>query len=321
MATIETAWRSARAELSGVPPLVVRGWVQEGLNKLCDKRNWSFLRTEAQIVINPSRTITINVTQGSTTVTAAASTFLSSDVGRQIRGASAPALGTIPIYTIITVAGGGASATLDIAWGDISATGVLMMVYDGYFTVPANFRYFLVVLDRYYLRTIPFWLSEDELAVADPGRVFSDQGPRYLVSQDYAPAGLPNAGQPRYEYWPAPATNRVYPFLYIRAADQLADNANLPGVLSTRPDLFKTYCLYRAALWPGTGDQKNPSYNLSAANAYKAEWEAELQSLSLIDDAQYPEDLLTVHWMRRQGAIAPTATLLRQTDATINDYF
>src|SRR5204863_9824655 len=210
--------------------------------------------------------------------------------------------------------------TLDLPYSRDSNPAATAQIIDAYTTLPTDFRRFIVIYDTYYLRTIPFWLSEDQIAIADPGRIISDTGPRYLVARKYSSATA-TLGQVQYEYWPHPTSQRSYPFLYYKSVPKLNDADTLPGVWSTRADLLKAYGRYRAARWPGTGDQKNPGYSVSDATFFKSEWEDELNRLVLRDDDEYPQQYMTIHWMRRFGAIAPTASLLRQTDATINDYF
>lgn len=321
--TFEAVWRRARLEMPVVPALLVRSWAQEAYSKICDRWGWSFLRAEANLYVRASRTITATLTQFSSTILGTGQ-FVATDQGRQIRPIATTQTafsGTLrtPIYTIISVDPSFNLATLDRPYTEDTATGSVT-IQDIYTTLPVDFRRFLVIYDRYYLRVLPFWLSEDQIAIADPGRTVSDVGPRYLIAQKYSPA-LNTLGQVRYEYWPAPTAERSYPYLYIRRADQLADNAVLPGVLSERSDLMRTYCLMRGAGWPGTSDERNPYYDLANKRALNQEFETDLEHLTLVDDNEYPQQLMTIQWARRMGAIAPTATLLRQTDATINDYY
>ena len=310
--TFEDVWRKARLELPAVPPLLLRSWAQDGYARLCDTWGWAFLRSEGTLVTAASRSVTASFTFGSASVTSAAA-FLSTDAGRQIR------VGRLPVYTIISVTST-SLLTLDRAYTEVDAANTTATIQDCYATMPADFRRFLAVYDRYYQRIIPFWLSEDQLAVADPGRLISDQGPRYLVAQKYSPATA-TAGQVRYEYWPAPTAVRSYPYLYIRKAEQLADTDPLPGVVSERADLLRTYVLGRGARWAGTVDQRNPAYDLKNAMLLQNEWDMEMQKLELADDNEYPQQLLQVDWAKRMGVMTGTASLLRQTDATINDYY
>lgn len=309
--TFEQVWRRAKLEMPAVPPLLVRGWAQEAYTKLCDSWGWSFLRTESALVVNAARTVTVTFTQGSATITSAG-LFLAADAGRQIR------VTRIPIYTIASVTNAN-TAIIDRAYTEDNSTSAAT-IQDCYTTMPADFRRFLVVYDRYFQRIIPFWFSEDQLAVADPGRLISDQGPRYLVARKYSTATA-TLGQVQYEYWPAPISFRTYPYLYIRRAEQLTDADVLPGVLSERADLLKTYCLSRGAMWPGTTDAKNPFFSPPTAQMLRMEWDGELQRLQNVDDSEYPQQLMQIDWARRLGAVTGTAAILRQTDATVDDYY
>lgn len=317
-ASFESVWRAARAEMPLVPALVTRNWAQEALNVATDFWGWAFLRTEGILAIKAARTLTVGVIAGSATVTSAAA-FVATDAGRQLRLSTATASQGLPLYTIVSVTDP-STIVLDQAFVGDTAASTTASILDAYVTMAADFKRFLIIYDPYYQRTIPFWLSEDEIGLADPGRVSSDSGPRYLVSQKYSPATA-TLGQVRYEFWPSPTSVRNYPYLYIKSAPQLADASALPGVFGQRPDLLKTYIQWQGALWPGTPDQKNPAYSPAVAQLRMQEWNSKLQTLSLRDDEEYPQQYATVQWARRHGAIAPTASLLRQTDATINDYF
>ena len=309
--TFESVWRLSRLEYPAVPPLLMRSWAQEAYSKLCDSWGWAFLRTESTLVTLASRSLTVTFTPGSTAVTSAA-LFVSTDAGRQIR------VGRLPIYTIISVTSA-SLVVLDRAYTETD-TAVSATIQDCYTTMPADFRRFLVIYDRYYQRIIPFWLSEDQLAVADPGRRISDTGPRYLIARKYSPATA-TLGQVQYEYWPAPTAVKTYPYLYIRKADTLNDSDVLPGVLSERADLFRLYLATRCTAWAGTVDQRNLAYDLNASRGFKSEWDVEMQKLELADDNEYPQQLSQVDWAKRMGEITATASLLRQTDATIEDYY
>lgn len=309
--TFESVWRVVKTEAPVVPTLLLRQWAQEGFSRLCEDWGWAFLRTEGTITVQAARTVSVTFVQGSTTITSAAG-FLSTDAGRQLR------VTRLPIYTIDTVVNA-STATLTSAYTEAGATSDAT-IFDGYFICPANFRRFLVILDRYYMRVIPFWMTEDDVAVADPGRYFSDTGPRYLVSADYSPA-TDTLGRVRYEFWPSPTSFRTYPYLYIRRPDQLADTSLLPGVLSERGELLRLYVRAQAAGWPGTADQQNPYYDLASKMALLKEWEIERGKLENNDDNEYPQQLMLIHWERRVGGIAPVSQLLRATDATLNDYY
>jgi hypothetical protein len=308
--TFADIWRRAHLELPAVPPLLVRSWAQEAFTQVCDHWDWAFLRGEGTISIQAARTVTTTFTQGSKAITSTAG-FLSTDAGRQIR------VTRLPVYTIDTVTDASNAVLSEVYTEDSGAASAT--IQDCYATMPADFRMFLVVFDRYYQRVIPFWLTQDDIATSDPGHLISDTGPRYLVARAYSTATA-TVGQVQYEYWPAPTSVRTYPYLYVKGAQVLNDTDVLPGVFARRADVFKTYIRYQAAQWPGTTDLKNPAFSLAAAQLLSQQWEAAKQRLTLIDDNEYPQQLSVVNWARRIGAIAPTASLLRQTDATVADY-
>lgn len=309
--TFEQVWKPARLNFSNVPALLVRDWAQDAFLAACDIRGWSFLRAESSLNTLASRSLTATFTQNSTALTSAA-LFVASDAGRQIK------VDTYPFYTIASVTDA-SNAILDMPY---AATGgaLTATILDAYAVCPADFGRFVLVLDTTYQRPIPFWLSQDALAVSDPIRRTTDNNARYLVANSFSTATA-TLGQVRYEYWPAVTAARQYPFLYIKKVARFADTTALPGVFSNRADLLKLGTRVQAAQWPGTVDQKNPYYNLVLADRLQKEYEFKLAQLSNADDNQYPEDLWQIDWAVRYGGLAPTTQLLRQTDATINDYY
>lgn len=258
-----------------------------------------------------SRSLTVTFIQGSTTITSAAG-FVASDAGRQIRTTD------YPVYTIASVT----TDSIAVLDQSFAATGgaILSTILSAYVVAPADFRRFLVIADPYNKRILPYWISQDDLAIADPGRTSGDSGPRYIISQGVSTA-IATLGQVRYEAWPYPSSARQYPFLYYKQAPRFADSDPLPGVFANRADLLTLGAEIEAAEWPGTIEQKNPYYNLGLADRKQTDWNIELQRLSLADDNQFPEDLIAVNWARRYGIMDTTTTVLRSTDATLADYY
>ena len=311
--TFEQTYRRALARMPNVPALVVRDWVQDAFTRLCERRGggWAFLRTPAFISTLASRSLTVTFTQNSTTVTSAA-LFLTTDAGRQIRIAGQP------IYTIASVTNVN-TALLDQPYA--AANGAqTVTISDIYTVMPADFKRFLIIADPYNQRPIPFWFTQDQIAVGDIGRESSDSGPRYLLANSYSTATA-TLGQVRYEMWPSPSSARQFPYVYYKEAPRFSEATVLPGVLRTRGDLLVLGAQLEAAQWPGTRDQKNPYYDLALARQLEARWERDLQLVELADDNQYPEDLFTVDWAARYGlGLNDPTNVLRQTDATLADY-
>lgn len=316
--TFEGVWRAARNLFPALPPLVVRDFVQDAYTRICETWGWGFLRGDGLLATLASRSVAVTVTQGSATVTSAG-LFVASDAGRTFRGPGTTAgiASTFPAYTIVAVVDVN-TITLDKAFGAVSAAGTAQIL-DLYLTVPADFSRFLVVVDPYNQRPIPFWINEDQITRADPARVQSDSGPRYLVAATPSPV-VATLGQIRFEAWPAPTAARQYPYLYVKRAARLADEAVLPGLLANRGDLLKLGAQVQAAEWPGTIDQKNPYFNLGLADRLRLRFDAQVQQLTLADDNQYPQQLAQVQWERLLPGLSPTSRWLRQTDATLDDY-
>lgn len=311
--TFEAAWRRARNAFPGVPPLLVRDWVQDAYTQACEYRGggWGFLRKEASIDTLASRSLTVTFTQGSPTVTSAA-LFVATDAGRQIRVTG------YPIYTIISVTDA-STIVLDRNYAETGGAETASIL-DAYFTTPADFHRFLIIVDRYNQRLLPYWFNQDQIGTADPARFNSDTGPRYLVARDVSPATA-TLGQTRYEFWPTPTSERHFPYLYYRQAERLADTSVFPGVFSNRADFFKLGSLLAASKFPGTKDLPNPYFNLALSDRLQRDWDLQLQRVSLADDNQFPEDYVTVNFALGYGVITETTNLLRSTDATVYDYY
>lgn len=309
--TFEDVWRRAALQLPGVDALLVRDWAQDAYLDACTRRGWSWLRKESAISTLASRTATVTFTQGSTAITSAA-LFVATDAGRQIR------VDNLPAYTIVSVTNASA-AVIDRAYAADSGAETATIL-DLYAIMPADFSRFRLVLDPYNQRPIDFTSSVDQLALADPALTSSDSGPRFLVSATFSPATA-TLGQVRYQLWPAPTSARQYPFLYYRKGERFSETSTLPGVFSNRADVLKLGTLVQAAGWPGTVDQKNPYYALEHQDRLARKFEDQLQKLSLEDDNQYPEDVLQVDWASRYGGLTPSTSWLRQTDATVADYY
>lgn len=308
--TFNDAWTKARLYLPAVPPMLVRDFCQDAYTRACSYRDWGFLRGEGTLSFLAARSISVGVIQGSTAVTSAA-LFVATDLGRQFR------VGTSPVYTVVAYTDT-SNITLDRAYAASTDAAATAQILDLYVTTPVDFSHFIIIADPYYQRPIPFWISQDQIGLADPARTVTDTL-RYLCS--FRPSVLPSTlGQMQYEAWPAPTSARQYPYLYQKQAGKLTETSVLTGVFANRADLLKLGAQMCAAEWPGSNDLKNPYFNPQLAVNLTKQWEYELNKLSLADDDQYPQDLQQVHWDRYvTGPVAP-GSWLRQTDATLDDY-
>lgn len=302
-----------RLHAPAAPAFLAREWVNTAYKQLLGKRRWGFMRAELILTIQAARTLTaVTVTNGSATVTSAG-LFVAGDQGRQFQ------VSTYPTYTIQTFTNVN-TIVLDRAYGETSAS-ASARVLDAYATLPTDFGSFRIIADPYNQRRLAYWISEDQLNLLDPTRQAGDSGPRLLSAKSPSTYAA-TLGQAQYEYWPRPTAARSYPARYNRQGTRLTDGDLFTGVLADAGEVVQAGALALAAEWPGTTEARNAYFNLDLARAKKAEFLDGVQTLSLRDDEQYPDDLATVHWERWPLAdLAFNDTALRSTDATVADLY
>lgn len=290
--TFGKSWRTLRAHCPLAPPLLARFWAETAYRKFCDRRNWSFLRGEDEFLINTQRTGTCNVTRGSATVSGGTMVYTSTDVDRQFRIAQGP------IYTIISVVPA-VSYTLDRVYGGTTAL-TSASVLDAYLTMPADFRRFIAVLDPANNWQLHLWVSEEELNTWDAQRS-STGTPWAIVSRRLKTQGTTSlVGRIQYELWPYATSQKNYPYYYQKGpTEAIADDDALLGPLGTNANLLVTLALAEAAEWPGSGDQRNPYFNLALARAKREMAEREASRLEVVDEEIYGTWLEHVSWINR----------------------
>jgi hypothetical protein len=304
--TFGELWRQLHLEYSTIDPLLCRQWTLDAYKRACTGRQWGFLRAEGQLVTQVARSVAVTLTQGSAAVTSAA-LFVASDAGRQIRFAS---LG-IP-YTIAFT--DTSNITLDRTWEGVSgaATGT---IFDAYAIMPADFDSFRTLVNPTTQRPMPWFLSRESLDYYDPNRTASDTSARMVVS--HRMSAVPGQlGRLLYEWWPYPTGRYAYPMTYYKRVDNLADTDEFIGVLSTRAEDLLCYARYRAAMYPGTPERKNPGFNPGVAREHKAEWEQVVQDLDVRDDDQFLKSIEMIDWRWVNTGLPYDSNLLRATDAS-----
>lgn len=258
-------------------------WVQQGFAELCSRRRWSWLRAEGQITVAAPRSGTATFAVGSTAVTGGTIAFVAGDIGRQLR-----VLSGVP-YTISDVAAG--NATLDRAWGG-AAGAQTCTVLDAYVVMPDDFGSFWVVIDPVRERELNIWMTEEELAQADPLRQ-STANPLALVAN--RPSTLTaTLNRARYELWPYASSAAAYPYLYSRRPPTLVDSDQFAGPLRARTDILVSAALAFACEWPGPRNAPNPYFNLKLAQYKRANLEALVLPLEREDEELYLTGLETV---------------------------
>lgn len=309
MATFDDIWRRVVLHVPSASLFLAQDWVQEAYAEACTRRNWSHLRSDTTLRTKVAKTGTVTLVQDSLSVTGGTLLFAATDVGRQFR------LGvTVPIYTIVAVSTtGGTSATLDRVYAGASGAGVVCTIVDAYMTMPANFKVPDLVVDPSRWWMLRLWVSPADLNRWDPIRSAGGP-PRALVSATLAPeAATATAGQVRYELWPYSAIEAYWPMIYYRNAETLAAGSQLRGAFAQRSDALIDGALWRAALWPGDGQVRNPYFNLALAAKHEEIFESKLNVMQVMDEDVYPT------WLQPERYTdAPLdAAWLQQTDYAV----
>jgi hypothetical protein len=180
---------------------------------------------------------------------------------------------------------------------------------DQYVIVPVDFGAWKVIVDQSRQVRIPFRYTVEELAIADPGQTAQGQ-----VLALIATTPDPVTGRARYLFHPNGAASTLTA-VYHREPNRLDDTSVFPGLLSQHGEVLVAGALAQAALWPGTPDKPNPYFNAGLAQTKAAEFKLGLQSLSLRDDEQYPDDLWD-YW--QECCCTLSAGDPRSTDASLS---
>jgi hypothetical protein len=314
--TFGDAWRRVRLHAPDSPFGLVKEWTQHAYEDLVKRRPWNFARVHGMISVPGSRVVSVTFALQSVTATAVPGTFSQADVGVQLRLSTL----TVPIYTINGVDVTGGVVTLDMPYADPATVGTPLActVIGLYQTMPPDFGAFLLVIDPYNQRLVPWWYTQEELARLDPIRFSTDTNPRVLVSRQLStvPATL---GQVQYEWWPGPTTAKQFPYYYRRQAQIQQDTDPLLGVVNAR--VLEVGALAYCAAWPGTAERKNPYFNLPLHLKLLDEFDKQCASLELRDDDQAQESWTTLPYHRwATWDLTFDTRYLRSTDASIGDY-
>lgn len=311
--TFGDLWRLIALHVPAAPVSLVQSWCQTSYDDLLGTRHWAWLRKDALITTLSSRSLSVTFVQGSLAITSVAG-FVATDAGRQIRAGA----GT-PIYTIDTVTDASNAVLTALYLEDSGAK--TSSIQDIYLPMPADFRAIHTVTDMTIQRPIAWWISKDRLDLFDPGRVASDTRFRVLASAALATA-TSIAGRYTYEAWPYPTAAGSYILQYFTRTDQLTDDTEFRGALATWTSVLQKGALAEAASWPGTPSQRNPYFNLALARQLKDEFTSAAKSIDVMDDDAYLMDLQQVDLSKfGLAALSADTTLMRESDATLADYY
>jgi hypothetical protein len=275
-----------------LPALLCQDMIREAYKKLVDKKDWSWIRSENEILINNQFSGTANCTRGSATITNVTPAPASTDAGRQFR------IGTNqPVYTITAVNVAGQTYTIDRIFGGTTGTALGFNVGDWYLTMPTDFKSFIGILDPLNNWQLRLDITELELNTWDSQR--SATGTPWCVVSRRLSTYAPTAGQVQYEIWPYPTSQRNYPYFYWRRSELLSDATVFLGPLATRGDLLVTGGLALAAQWPGVEGRPNPYFNLGLSKMKWEEFTTESDRLQVLDEETFLTWWQTVDFTNR----------------------
>src|SRR6266508_785298 len=186
--TFEAVWRMVLGHAPIAGAGLAREWAQWAYSEFVRaRRDWSHLRVQSAISVAVSRSGTVTLTTGSAAATAGTLSFVTADVGRNLR------VSGNAIYTIIAVAAG--NATLDRVYAEDGGV-VTATVGDFYVTMPADFARFYAVIDPSTQWRLRFDVPSDFLNRIDPQRTAGTTSPRLLANATFSPVQA-TLGQPR----------------------------------------------------------------------------------------------------------------------------
>ena len=281
--------RSLRLWVPQLDEFLAQALIRDRYRRILERCTWSGLRSENEFLIQISKTAgTVSVTNNSKSVVGTGTSFAASDVGRTFKGA----VGT-PIYLITAVDVGLQTLTLDRVFGSITNATSSYTVFDGYVTMPSDFKQMICIVDPTSGYKLRHWVTQDQLLRWDPQRNFFGL-PYALVNRRYnAASGTPGI---QYELWPYCSTQRNLPFYYYAQAPDLTNDSDVP-IWPIRSDVIVSGALADVTRWPGTKDNPNLMYGkMDIFGSYQAEFEDKLIDLERQDEEIYQTWLAQQEW-------------------------
>jgi len=287
LGTYAQTWARVLLYVPSASSLLARDWVTRAFRQVAERRRWSWLYANGQIVLPAGySTGTVSLTQNSGTVTGSGTTFTSAMVGRQLRVGGQ--IYDISAYSSAT------SITITPVWGPPSTSAAAYSIYQCYVPMPTDFHSFISLMDPQ--QNWKLWTNQFEtkdLDLFDSYR--ANTGLPYMaVFHDYTTNSGTTPGVPRYELWPHYTSTTVYALRYqyeTRAVDISDSGAALPRYI--RSDILLEGALAEAARWPGNpgAGLVNPYYDPIQYQTHKTEFERMVNELERQDGEIVEQDL------------------------------
>jgi hypothetical protein len=217
-------------------PTRIADIINSSYQRLLSRRKWSFLYDVTNLsTIAPYTTGTVDVTQGSATVTGTSTVWTSAMVGRQLRVADDSGF-----YKIKTVTPPD-SITLDTVYAGITKTAQGYSIFQNLYSLSSSCRNLLSIV--YQMKLI-----EKDLYFVDrydPDRLTTGQ-PEWFIKR-----GKDSNGYLQIELWPIPDDAYPLRYSYIKSVSDMSKDSDLPVINSTLLEMEATIeCLRWSALIP-----------------------------------------------------------------------
>ena len=204
--TYADCWGRVLLRAPNLSPKLAQDMVRNAFRKLAERRRWSWLVKQSQIIAPVAYTTgTCTVTLNSNIVTGSSTAWDATLVGRQFR------MGLLaPIYNIVSVQSS-TQLTLDQVWGSATASAVSYQIYQAFFEMPSDFHQLISVYDPSLNWRLYLDATQQEINAFDAQR--ANTGNAYLVSfRDYSTSQIGTVSQPVQVdgSGPDPATTGTY---------------------------------------------------------------------------------------------------------------
>lgn len=265
---------------------MAREFVRMTYRQVIGDHSWADTRKDAEILLPDAySTGTIDVTNGSATITGTGTAWTTDMLYRQIL------VGSIaPFYTIIAVDDLTQTLTIDRDYENASETEATYSIGQYYVEFPTD----LYVLERVRDQANGWYLiaqtyNQEYLDRVDVRRQ-STGTPTLVVPAPYRTAS-DGTVIPRYEFWPRVNAQRFYSYRY-RVNPELDSNTDrIISALS--PEVLVYGALAHCAAWPGVSGKQNPFFSMETHALYKKMYDEALQN-SIQQDLERNQEMIQI---------------------------
>lgn len=256
--TFQDLWNELIGHVPSLSPFLAQRFINRAWRDIRQIKSWSFQIAEGFLIVPTVITTgTVSVTQYSRTVTPNATAIAALDVAgthpllgeRQFRLAPGTRIYNIESYDSTTI-------TLVEEYQEVTANSQNYQVFRCFFKPPtSDFIRFISIRDLITNYHIRLNYTQEELNRTDPQRNTTGD-PLYCSSYK-----SDSSGNPLFELWPGPSSNRSYQVLYQKRGADLSSGESLPLVI---PDhLVLDRAMYYAYRWAEENKGGDPKLQMS----------------------------------------------------------